>query len=48
MDETGVPLDPKPPKVVSLKGQKKTSHRTSGKKNQITVIGCARAGFSPI
>ena len=43
MDETGVPLDPKPPKIVARKGQKKVRHRTSGKKNQITVLGCANA-----
>lgn len=43
MDETGVPLDPKPPKVVACKGQKKVRYRTSGKKNQITVLGCANA-----
>ena len=34
MDESGMPLDPKPPKVVSLKGQKKVVYRTSGKKGQ--------------
>ena len=38
MDETGVPLDTKPPKVVALKGQKKIRYRTSGQKNQITVL----------
>ena len=43
MDETGVPLDPKPPKVVACKGQKKVRYRTSGKKNQITVLGCGSA-----
>ena len=43
MDETGVPLDPKPPKIVARKGQKKVRYRTSGKKNQITVLGCANA-----
>ena len=32
MDETGMPLDPKPPKIVARKGQKKVRYRTSGKK----------------
>ena len=43
MDETGVRLDPKPPKIVACKGQKKVRYRTSGKKNQTTVLGCASA-----
>ena len=43
MDESGIPLDPRPPKVLALKGKKKVRYRTSGKKNQITVIGCANA-----
>ena len=43
MDETGVPLEPRPPKVVAEKGAKKVRYRTSGQKSQITVIGCASA-----
>ena len=43
MDETGVPLEPRPPKVVAAKGKKKIRYRTSGQKSQITVIGCASA-----
>ena len=43
MDETGVPLDPRPPKVVAKKGQRKVRYRCSGQKGQITVIGCANA-----
>ena len=43
MDETGVPLEPHPPKVVAFKGQKKVRYRTSGQKAQITVIGCGSA-----
>ena len=43
MDETGVPLEPRPPKVVTRKGQKKVRYRTSGQKAQITVLGCASA-----
>ena len=43
MDETGVPLDPKPPKVLCRKGQKKIHYRSTGNKSQITVLGCANA-----
>ena len=43
MDETGVPLEPRPPKVIARKGQKKIRYRTSGQKAQITVIGCGNA-----
>ena len=43
MDESGVPLDPKPPKVVSVKGQRKIRYRCSGNKGQITVLGCCNA-----
>ena len=43
MDETGVPLDPKSPKVIARKGAKKIHCRTSGQKAQITVIGCGSA-----
>ena len=43
MDETGVPLEPRPPKVVARKGQKKIRYHTSGQKAQITVIGCGNA-----
>ena len=43
MDETGVPLDPKPPKVFCQKGQKKVRYSSSGNKSQITVLGCANA-----
>ena len=43
MDETGVPLEPCPPKIVARKGQKKVRYQTSGQKQQITVIGCESA-----
>ena len=43
MDETGVPLEPRPPKVIAAKGIKKIHYRTSGQKSQITVIGCGSA-----
>ena len=40
MDETGLPLNPRPPKVVALRGQKKVWYQCSGSKKQITVLGC--------
>ena len=40
MDETGLPLNPKPPKVVALRGQKKVRYQCPGSKQQITVLGC--------
>ena len=43
MDETGVPLDPRPSKVLAARGQKKVCYRSSGNKSQITVIGCGSA-----
>ena len=43
MDESGMPLDPHPPNVVAQKGQKKVRYRVSGKKEQITVLGCVNA-----
>ena len=43
MDETGVPLEPRPPKVIAAKGTKKIRYRTSGQKSQIMVIGCGSA-----
>lgn len=43
MDEGGIPLDPRPPNIVTRRGQKKVRYRVSGKKEQITVIGCVNA-----
>ena len=45
VDESGVPLNPRPPKVVSPKGRemKKVRYRCSGRKGQITIVGCANA-----
>ena len=43
VDETGMCLDAHAPRVLALKGQKKVRHRTSGNKNQITVIACLSA-----
>ena len=43
MDESGMPLDPRPPNVIAKRGQKKVRYRVSGKKDQITVLGCVNA-----
>ena len=43
MDETGIPLDPRPPNIVVKCGQKKVRYRVSGKKEQVSVLGCANA-----
>jgi len=38
MDENGMLLEPRPPKVVTRKGEKKVRYKTSDQKQQITVI----------
>ena len=43
VDETGKPLDHRPPKIVTTRGQRKVRCRTSGNKSQITVIACVSA-----
>ena len=45
VDESGVPLNPRPPKIVSAKGRetKKVRYRSSSRKGQITVVACANA-----
>ena len=43
IDKMGMPLDHCPPKVVTVRGQKKVRSRTSGNKSQIMVIACASA-----
>ena len=48
MDESGMPLDHKPPKVVAQKGMKKVHCRTSGSKGQITILTCANAAGSVV
>ena len=44
MDETGMPLDPKPLKTIHRKGEKNPVALGSGLKMQITVVGCVSAG----
>jgi len=48
MDESGMPLDHKPPKVVAQRGVKKVHCHTSGNKAQITVLACSNAAGSVI
>ena len=43
VDESGVPLDPKPPNIITKKGSKKVRYRVSGRKGQVTIVGCANA-----
>lgn len=43
VDESGIPLDHRPPRIVTTKGQKKVRCRTTGNKSQITVIACVSA-----
>ena len=43
MDETGVPLNPKPPKIVVAKGIKKPCYQSPGQKGQMTVVSCGNA-----
>ncbi len=50
VDESGMPFNPRPPKVVSARGRKtkKVRYRTSGKKGQVTIVGCANAAGQTI
>ena len=43
VDESGIPLDPKPPHVVAMRGQRKVRYRCTGTKGQVTVVGCVSA-----
>ena len=43
VDETGIALDGHAPRVIAKRGQKKVRYRTTGNKNQITVIACVSA-----
>ena len=43
VDESGIPFDPRAPNVVATRGTKKVRYRSSGKKGQVTVVGCASA-----
>ena len=43
VDETGIPLDPKAPKILVPKGIKKPRYQSPGRKGQITVVACGNA-----
>ena len=43
VDESGMPLEASPPRVLAKVGQRKVRYRTSGNKSQITVVGCINA-----
>ena len=43
MDETGIPLDHRSPRVLAKKGQKKVRYCSTGNKSQVTVVGCINA-----
>ena len=48
MDETGLQLDFKPPKIVAARGAKHLQSRTSGKREAITVIAAVNAAGKTI
>lgn len=48
VDESGMPLDPKPVKGVFRVGKKNLSGSASGDKTQITVVACINASGSCI
>ena len=48
LDETGMPLDPQPPKVVTLKGVKHATSLSTGNKSQVTVLSCCSASGNVI
>lgn len=43
VDETGMPFDHRPPKVITKRENKKVRYRISGNISQVTVIGCVSA-----
>ena len=43
MDESGMPLDHRSPRVLARKGQKKVRYCSTGNKSQITIVGCKNA-----
>ncbi len=44
LDESGFPLNPKPPKIIAKRGDKHPSCITSNERTQITVLSCCSAG----
>ena len=43
IDETGMPLDPKPLRTIHKRGAQNPFLTTSGDKSQITIVGCVSA-----
>ena len=43
LDELGMPLDPRPPKIIAVKGIKHSTSITTGDKTQITTLACCSA-----
>ncbi|CAI8043787.1 Tigger transposable element-derived protein 6, partial [Geodia barretti] len=43
VDESGIPFDPRAPNIVTTRGTKKVRYRQSGRKGQVTIVGCASA-----
>ena len=43
VDESGMPLDPKAPNIVTKTGTKKVRYRSTGRKGQITIVACGNA-----
>ena len=45
VDESGVPFNPRLPKIITAKGRgtKKMRYRSPGRKGQITIVACANA-----
>ena len=46
VDETGIPLDARPPNIVTRRGIKKVRNRAVGRKGQVTIVACGNAGGS--
>ncbi len=42
-DESGMPLSPKPPKIIAKKGEKNPSYVTGDTKTQISILACVNA-----
>ena len=47
VDETGLPLDPKPPQLIFQQSEKNPAAVGSGNKAQITVVGCVSGSCLP-
>ena len=43
VDETGIPLDARPPNTVTRRGIKKVRNRAIGRKGQVTIVACGNA-----